>query len=380
MDSFFVSVERVLDPALNGKPVIVGGDPKGRGVVSSASYEARAYGVHSGMPAGYAYSLCPKAIFLRGSFEKYGEFSNKIKMIFDDFTPLVEMTSIDEAYLDLSGTEKLFGHPGKVAERIYCRIKNELGLPSSGGLGSSKLISKIASDLAKPCGFLWVLHGNEQVFLSPLSVKKLPGIGEKSYAKLSKIGIKTIGDLASIGENQMGILFGENGKNLFQKSIGFDDSPVKTSHESKSVGREHTFEKDVSSHDVLKSALSYLAEKVGFGLREINTKAKTITLKLRYSDFKTITRAQSLYLPTNDDTEILETAYNLLLKSYNRRVRIRLLGISATNLYNYYEHDFFEEDKIKRRESLYDAIDKIKNIHGFNFINKLQSRIFISKH
>jgi len=380
MDSFFVSVERVLNPSLKGKAVIVGGDPRSRGVVSSASYEARVFGIHAGMPASQAYRLCPGAIFLPINGEKYGEFSEKIQGIFEGFSPSIEMSSLDEAYLDLTGTERLFGHPLKVAEKIHRKIETELGLPCSCGLGGNKLIGKVATDVAKPNGLVWVISGYEREFLAPLSLSSLPGIGKQSAETLSRFGLKTIGDLRNLGEWNLRDVFGETGRILFQRACGIDEEPIKPVRKTKSVGREHTFEQDICSPEILHSALCYLAEYVGKSLREIRAKAKTITVKLRFSDFKTITRSQTLYYPTDDDSTILQTAKGLFSKTFSRRVRIRLLGISASNLFTQgWEIDLFEKENLERLERLYYAIDKIKTYYGFKSICRAQSLVFLSK-
>lgn len=379
MDAFFVSVERVLNPDLCGKPVIVGGDPKGRGVVSSASYEARAYGVRSAMPMSQAVRLCPKGIIVSGSHGKYSEFSRNVRAIFERFAPVVEMASLDEAYLDLTGTERLLGHAVTVGERIHNTIKNELNLPSSCGLGGSKLIGKIGSDVAKPNGFLWVMHGHEGDFLSPLPVNKLPGVGEKSFENLSRLGIKTVKDLKDFGSYRLETIFGENGGSLFKRACGVDETPVKPSREAKSVGREHTFETDTCSRDIINATLCYLSEKVGWGLRDIDEKAKTITLKLRYSDFQTVTRAKTLFTPTDSDKAILNAALELFEKAFKRRVRVRLLGVSASNFANETQFDLFEKEDMLKNQRLYDAIDSIKNKHGFLSIHRANSLIYLAK-
>lgn len=372
MDSFFVSVERVHNPNLRGKPVIVGGSPDSRGVVASASYEARKYGVRSAMPSSIARRLCPDAIFIDGHWELYTEASEEIYKILCDYSPLIEMVSIDEAYLDLTGTHLINGASESACDKIIRRIWNELHLPCSIGLASNKLVAKIASDVAKPHGFVRIIPGYEQAFLAPLQVKKLPGVGEKVFGRLQAYGLKTIGDLVELGENYLEQAFGNYGIYLYHNALGEDDSSVEPYSERKSISRERTFDTDTCDKDFLSSVITYLSENVGKALREESLQAKTITIKLRYSDFKTISRSRTLPYYTNFDTEIIKVAKEMFFKAYQRRVRIRLLGVSTSNLITeHHQLDIFQRKNILRMVNLYRSIDKIKDKYDFHTLIRL---------
>lgn len=365
MDTFFVSVERLLDPSLMGKPVVVGADPKGRGVVAAASYEARAYGVHSAMPIAQAYRLCPHAVFLRGHSEHYSAYSRRLQAILNRYSPLVEMGSLEEAYIDLTGTHRLNGPAPLTAERIHHQITTELHLPASLGLATSKLLAKVASGCAKPNGLIAVHPGYERAFLAPLPLRKLPGIGKHCAERLERFGLTTIGDLTHLGEDILRAAFGTTGTFLYERAMGIDNTPVEPTRPALSVGREHTFQEDTCHLPTVCAMLSYLCEHVGQSLREMNAKAKTLTPKLRYSDFKTLTRSVTLKNATWYDTEIFRVAKTLLLKTYTRRVRIRLIGISASNLLtDCWQVDFLDMSLAEKLDPLYRSIDRIKNRYG----------------
>jgi DNA polymerase-4 len=375
MDAFFVEVERRLDPTLIGKPVIVGGDPDGRGVVAACSYEARRYGVHSAMPLRRARRLCPRALFVRGHHEAYGEYSHAIRTLFEACTPLVEMASLDEAYLDLTGTERLHGPAPPTVDRLLARIRSEIGLPASAGLGSNKLVAKVASGLAKPAGFLLVPHGGERGLFAPLPMRWLPGIGPKLEAHLERYGIATLGEIVGLGESVLRAVFGGGGSELYWRCCGQDDTPVVLARAAQSVGHEHTFEQDTGHRPTLERTLSYLAERVARRLRKKQCRARHVTLKMRYNDFKTLTRRTTFADPIDDDREIFEAARRSLERAYTRRSWLRLLGISASGLCDaQWQIDLFDCNRQAAREALAGAIDRIKNRHGFDAI--LRGRSF----
>src|SRR5216684_918715 len=336
MDAFFVSVEELFNPALKGKAVVVGGQRDERGVVSAASYEARKFGVHSAMPLRTAAKQCPHAIFVDGHPELYGEYSRKAREVLHDFSPAVEMASIDEAYLDMTGTERLHGPPLLSAHKLHQQMKKSTGLNCSIGIGSSRLMAKISSDKAKPNGVLYVLAGQEQSFLAPLDVGKIPGVGKVTKARLNDIGIVYIGDLLKVEEQVLEDNFGKWGAALAGKARGEDagawfEGEVGEEWQAKSISHEHTFNEDTGSVEKIESTLAHLCEKVGRRLRENSLSPRTLQLKLRYSDFTTLTRAHSLSQPTQIDSEIFQQIRKLFHDNWERRRPVRLLGVHASN-------------------------------------------------
>ena len=336
MDAFFVSVEELYDPSLKGKPVVVGGQRDERGVVSAASYAARKFGVHSAMPLRTAAKLCPQAIFVNGHPERYREFSGRVHEVLGHFSPLVEMASVDEAYLDMTGTERLHGPALRCAHRLHSEMKSKTQLNCSIGIGSSRLIAKVSSAKAKPNGVLWVLPGQEARFLAPLDVGDIPGVGKVMEKNLQDIGIHRVGDLAALEENDLEQHFGKWGQALAGKSRGEDaggwfDTAVGEHTDPKSISHEHTFDEDTGDLERLQSTLMRLSEMVGRRLREGGYFARTIQLKLRYKDFTTITRAHSLELPTQMDHEIFEQARRLFLHNWKKGAAVRLLGVQTSN-------------------------------------------------
>jgi DNA polymerase-4 len=337
MDAFFVSVEELYDPSLKGKAVVVGGRADERGVCAAASYEARKFGVHSAMPLRTAHQLCPHAIFLDGHPERYREYSQKVRVVLDRFSPQVEMASIDEAYLDMTGTEKLHGPPLQAANALHGDIKRSTDLNSSIGIGSSRLIAKISSEQAKPNGMLYVLPGCEREFLAPLDVRKVPGVGKVTEKHLHELGIRTIADLQKLDDAFLEERFGAWGLALAGKSRGEDaggwfDSPVGSDGDPKSISHEHTFAVDTADPDQLESILARLSEMVARRLREHALHARTVGLKLRYSDFSTITRAHTLDQPTQLDPEIYSTIRRLFHDNWKPGRAIRLLGVRVASL------------------------------------------------
>ncbi len=336
MDAFFVSVEELSDPSLKGKAVVVGGQRNERGVVSAASYEARKFGVHSAMPLRTAAKHCPHAIFVDGHPERYRECSEKVYKVLTAFSPQVEMASIDEAYLDMTGTARLHGPPLKAAHKLHQRMKEETLLNCSIGIGSSRLIAKVSSAQAKPNGLLWIVPGEEAKFLSPLDVREIPGVGKVMEKHLHELGIKKVGDLARLEECELEERFGKWGLALAGKARGEDaggwfDSEVGAHEAAKSISHEHTFNEDTADATYLEATLMRLSEMVGRRLREANFHARTLQLKLRYKDFTTITRAHTLPVPTQLDGEIFEQIRALFRKNWQREGKIRLLGVHASS-------------------------------------------------
>ncbi|MFB3153969.1 MAG: DNA polymerase IV [Candidatus Acidiferrales bacterium] len=345
MDAFFVSVEELYDPSLRGKPVIVGGKPNQRGVVAAASYAARRFGVHSAMPLTQAARLCPKAIFLPGRRERYSAASRQIKEIFQKFSPRVEMVSVDEAYLNLTGSERLFGSPLRAAHLLHDEIARDARLPCSIGVSTTRLVSKIASDQAKPNGVLWIMPGTEAAFLAPLPVGKIPGVGKVTEKELRKLGVRRVGDLARLGRDILESKLGRYGAALFAKAQGNQEREgvlagaewgeeweAEDHDRAKSIGHEETFGEDLADPVLLEATLADLSQRVAARLRQQGLYARTITLKLRYASFQTLTRAQTLAEPTNLDGGILDTARRLFRRNWNRKRKVRLLGVQASGL------------------------------------------------
>ena len=377
MDAFFVSVEEVLDPSLKGKAVVVGGDPDGRGVVATASYAARKFGIHSSMPMAQARRLCPQAVFLRGSHRKYAEFSEKIFDLLEKYSPAVEPMSLDEAYMDLTGCQKLQGPVLPTAERIRNEIRSKVGINASIGIASNKLLAKIGSDYAKPNGMFWVAPGMEEEFLAPLLVGRIPGIGKKSSEEFRRLGIKTVGELAMLPKELLEEVYGKRGTRLYWKARGACDSPVRGEEEDHcSVSRETTLEEDSTDPRFLESVLSYLVEKAAGQLRESELYARSVTLKLRYSDFKMVTRTHTLREATSEDYPIFQTACGLFKKLFTRRTRVRLIGVSLSSLTRdrCVQVDLFDKMTRKQRDRLYEGIDKIRHKYGFRSILRATSR------
>jgi DNA polymerase-4 len=336
MDAFFVSVEELYDPALKGKAVVVGGQREERGVVSAASYEARKFGVHSAMPLRTAAKLCPDAVFVDGHPERYRECSEKVYKVLTSFSPQIEMASIDEAYLDMTGTARLHGPPLKAAHTLHQRMKSETQLNCSVGIGTSRLIAKVSSGQAKPNGVLWIVPGEEAKFLAPLDVREIPGVGKVMESSLNALGIKKVGDLARLGDSELEERFGKWGLALAGKARGEDaggwfDSEVGAGGDAKSISHEHTYNEDTADATQLEATLMRLSEMVGRRLRESNFHARTIQLKLRYKDFTTITRAHTLPAPTQLDTEVFEQVRALFRAKWKKGAQVRLLGVHASS-------------------------------------------------
>jgi DNA polymerase-4 len=374
MDAFFVSVEELEDPPLQGKAVIVGADPDGRGVVAAASYEARRFGIHSAMPIRTAKKLCPHAIFLRGHYEKYREYSDKIGEIFGEFTPAVEMVSIDEAYLDLTGCERLHGSAFRAGDRLIRAVRDRTGLNCSVGISTSHLVSKIASDQAKPHGLLYVLPGYEAKFLAPLPIRRMPGIGKVTEPELLSRGISTIGDLARAGPGKLKEWFGKYGEWLFLKSQGQDIEAYQYEEEPKSISHEKTFATDSDDIEELERTLSYLSQLVGRRLRDHGFFARTVGLKLRYANFRTLTRDLTLDEPTHLDSVIFENVLRLFDQAWNRKQKIRLLGVRTSNLEKgVFQRGLLEAPQKQKLERLAQAADQLRARFGFDAVKLARS-------
>jgi DNA polymerase-4 len=374
MDAFFVSVEELENPSLKGKAVVVGADPDGRGVVAAASYEARKFGVHSAMPTRTAKKLCPHAIFLRGEHRKYREYSHKIYSIFEEFTPVVEMVSIDEAYLDLTGCERLHGSAFRGADKLIRTIQQRTGLNASVGLSTSHLVSKIASDQAKPHGLLFVLPGCEAKFLAPLPIRRMPGIGKVTEPELRSRGITTIGDLAAAGREKLHEWFGKYGEWLYTKSIGRDIEAYQYSEEPKSISHETTFDVDIADVGEMERTLSYLSQLVARRLRDHKLFARTIGLKLRYSSFRTLTRDVTLDEPTHLDSVIFENVLRLFENSRDTKQKIRLLGVKAAHLERgTFQRGLLEAPQKEKLDRLLQTADKLRERFGFESVQLARS-------
>jgi len=369
LDAFFVAVEQVLNPELRDKPVVVGGRPEGRGVVAAASYEARAFGLHSGMPLKTASRLCPQAIFIEGSFPKYRDASQKFMAILADFSPFLEPMGLDEAYLDVTGFESIYGSIHQMAVAIKQRIKNELGLCASVGIASCKVVAKVASELSKPDGLLEVARGEEPSFLTPLPVAKLPGIGKKTERILKSLGINTIGELAVTPLSVLKSHFGASGEVLYRSANGIDDRKVELPGAAKSISRETTFDKDTKDRSLLKATLRYLGERVGADLRRQGKQTRCIVLKLRYADFTTITRSHTLPQTIDSDQTIFDTGTKLLNRELSlQKQPVRLIGIGVSNLVESGRQLAMLDSSAQRLEQLNKAIDRIRHKYGFTAI------------
>ena len=370
MDAFFVSVEELYDPSLCGKPVVVGGSSEQRGVVSAASYAARKFGVHSAMPLRTAHQLCPQAIFVEGHPDRYRKYSNLVREVLGRFTPQVEMASIDEAYLDMTGTERLHGPPLLAAHKLHNAIREATGLNNSIGAGTSRLLAKVCSDQAKPHGIVWIPPGAEAAFLAPLAVRKIPGVGKVTEQKLHRLGIRQVGDLAALDAKFLAEHLGEWGLALAGKSKGLDaggwfQGEIGAEQNPKSISHEHTFSVDTADSEALEAALAHLSEKVGRRLREHGLWARTIQLKLRYSDFSTFTRALTLGHATQIDTEIYQTARELLRKNRRAGAAIRLLGVQTSGLApEAGQLDLLEGAQQERMGRALSAMDKLRDKYG----------------
>jgi len=371
LDAFFVSVERVLTPELEGKPVIVGGDPERRGVVASASYEARPFGIYAGMPLSRARCLCPQAIFIQASFPRYVEASSKFMKILADFSPHIEPLGIDEAYLDVTGCEQAYGSYRQLALAMKGRIYKELRLTASVGIAACKVVAKISSDLCKPDGLLEIAPGEERNFLNPLPVAKLPGVGRRMEQQLKQMGITTIGKLASLPLGVVKGQLGTIGVVIHNYANGMDNRRVEAPGETRSISQQITFARDTSKQPLLEAHLHGLCEEVSMELRRRDKQAKCVTLKLRYADFRTITRQVILREASNINQDIFAAARCLLGNALARGEKpIRLIGIKVSKLVGREKQLHMFDPERDRMERLDRAIDKIREKYGQTSIKR----------
>ncbi len=375
MDAFFASVEQVLDPSLRGKPLIIGGEKTDlRGVVSTASYEARKFGVHSAMPLATAKRLCPHGIFMRGNHARYREASLKVRSVLESVSPIVEPASIDEAYVDVSGSQRLFGGDDAIAAFIKKRIREETSLPCTIAISPNKLVSKIATDQVKPDGYICIAEGEEAGYLRPLPLAKLPGAGPRTREVLERYGVHTIGDLAALPIGTLEKVFGPSAHGLQRRARGESTSPVETDSTPKSISRETTFEHDLGDWDKLERVLVYLAERTAYTLREHGMETKCVTLKVRYTGFDTKTFAHTLDEPTSVDSEIIGVLHQLLPKARERRDKVRLIGVALTSLSrNQHQLRLFGGQHSEKWEKVLESVDKVRGRHGFETIRTAKS-------
>ncbi|MBI3004290.1 MAG: DNA polymerase IV [Ignavibacteriales bacterium] len=368
LDCFYVSVERIKNPSLIGKPVVVGGSPTGRGVVASASYEAREFGVHSAMPAARALKLCPQLIMVHGHYSEYSEYSDRIYKRMQEFSPVVERASIDELYMDFTGCESLYNNdlPG-LMQTLHKLVWQEFTLPCTIALAANKVVAKIAAGTVKPNGVIHVPHGSEARFLAPYPIDVIPGIGKKTSEFLRMKGFQLVADIQRIALQDAVKLLGKHGVWIYNAARGRGTDTLTPEYGRKSISNEETFGHDIAEFSELEKKLFPLVESVCSSARSHRWKAHTITLKLRYSDFDTITRAESLK-PTHDDAIVFEAAKRLLAKNYTRSMALRLLGVKLSNFVEESEEDLplFASEK---REPALTAVDKLRKKFGNDVIH-----------
>ncbi|HWB13424.1 MAG TPA: DNA polymerase IV [Pirellulales bacterium] len=385
MDAFYASVEERERPELAGKPLIVGGTPEGRGVVAAANYEVRKYGVHSAMPTATALRLCPHALVLPPRLGFYAEISEQIRAIFDQYTPLVEPLSLDEAFLDVTGSEPLFGSSPEIGRRIKQTIRDELRLTASVGVAPNKFLAKIASDLQKPDGFVLVEDGEIQIqeFLDPLPVGRLWGVGRVAGQVFERLGVKTVGDVRRMPLEILRRHFGQTGEHLAQLARGVDERRVVPDRDAKSISHETTFSSDIADMETLRAWASELAEQVAWRLRRHRLRGRTVQIKVRYGDFHTITRAETLVEPTNVTEEIRQTAVRLLTERLpTRRLLIRLLGVGVSQFENPEQVQglLFDDESHARHSRLDQAADKLRDRFGTEALRRGSGLLHQARH
>lgn len=374
MDAFFTAVEQLDHPQYRNRPVVVGADPKGgrgRGVVSAASYEARRYGIHSAMPISQAYRLCPDAVYLKPRFDRYEEVSGRVMKILGEFSPLVEQISIDEAFLECTGTEKLLGSPGDIARRIKERIKHETDLTASVGVATNKSIAKIASDLRKPDGLVVCPPGEEREFIAPLPLKYLWGAGKKTIEVLESLGFKTVGDIASTPSEKLTQTLGKYGLKLWELANGIDDRPVELAWVRKSISEEITFSEDVSEDSRVERVMFEIADSLTRKMRDEGIKGRTLILKIRLQGFETHTRSRTLDRPVDEMNSVRDIACSLY-RSFDRKgKKVRLVGIAMSNLVrtekiSEIQPDLFSKRGKETREQrdVDKLLDRMKKLYG----------------
>ena len=375
IDAFFAAVEELLNPALQGKPVIVGGLPHERGVASTCNYEARRYGVHSGMALRNAYQLCPQGIFIRGNYQIYQAFSEKFFRILSEYTPDVEEASLDEAYLELTRCRPLYSSFSATASRIKARIDKELGLKVSVGVAPNKILAKLATKKAKPAGFFEVEEGREEEFLRDLGIEALPGIGPKAQVILRMLNIHKIGDLWGMPRPMLRSLFGLEGEEVYLQARGIDSRAVFTRTVPKSVSRETTFLEDLWDRRLLLAHLAYLCDRLTLALRQEHLYAHIIEVKARYSDFKTEGRRRLLLTPLQEMGAIYRVAEELFLSLFSSsRLSLRLVGVKASDLVRARPLPLFEPYS-DREERLGLAVDRVREKYGFGSLLTVREKM-----
>jgi DNA polymerase IV len=370
MDAFFVSVEELFDPGLKGKPVVVGGQRNERGVVSAASYLARNFGVHSAMPLRTAATLCPQAIFVDGHPDRYRSYSEKVYRVLQSFSPQVEMVSIDEAYLDMTGTERLHGPALLAAQKLHQKMKAETELNCSIGIGTSRLVAKVCSSKAKPHGVLYAVPGQEAKFLAPLAVRDIPGVGKVTEQRLRALGITSVGDIGKLPDSYLEKHLGKWGLALAGKARGQDaggwfEGEIGEQEPAKSISHEHTYNHDTANLEQMEATLMRLSEMVGRRLREQQLHARTLQLKLRYKDFTTIMRARTLDGPTQLDNIIFGEMRRLFHAHWRKGSEVRLLGVQASSFAEQSaQADFLKDQSLDKWQQALSAVDWVRDRFG----------------
>jgi DNA polymerase-4 len=373
MDAYYASIEQLDNPDLIGKAVIVGGDPQKRGVVSAASYESRKFGVHSAMPMSQAIRLCPDAIVLPVRMKRYVEFSQQIHTIFQQYTPQIEPISLDEAFLDVTGSIQLFGSPEKIGRTIKDQIKEQLGLIASVGIAPNKFLAKLASDLDKPDGFVVITEENKQQILDPLPVSRIWGVGKVTEKALKSKGIHTIEQLRKAQPEILRSILGDQTPHILRLAQGVDNREVESDREAKSISSEQTFATDIADKDIMLDVLLHQVEDVAQRLRLNDLEARTITLKLRYDDFRTVTRSATFDHPTNITKILWQEAEQVFLKWHKKSAgALRLLGFGVSGLLKAGsgQHQLFTEPEVEKQKRLDEAFDKIRNKFGHDALRR----------
>jgi DNA polymerase IV len=375
IDAFFASVEVLLNPALKGKPVIVGGLPHERGVASTCSYEARKFGVHSGMALRNAYKLCPQGVFVRGNYQVYESFSDRVFRILHEYTPDVEEASIDEAYLDLTRCRRLYPSFSRAAREMKARVERETGLTVSVGAAPNKILAKLATKRAKPAGYFEVEPGREEEFLRDLPIDALPGIGPKSQVILRMLNIQKFGDLWGLPRTTLQSIFGLGGEDIYLQSRGIDSRPLAVEGGPKSVSRETTFMEDLWDERLLLAHLAYLCDRLTLALRQGRYYAHVVEVKARYADFKTEVRRRLMITPRQDMGDIFRIAEELFLPLLRgSRLALRLVGVKASDLVRSRSLSLFEPYSDKH-ERLGEAVDRVRDKYGFGAVLTIREKM-----
>lgn len=375
MDAFFASVEQVRDPSLQGKPLIIGGSRDDlRGVVSTASYEARAFGVRSAMPLATAKRLCPNGVFMRGNRSAYAEASHTVHKILETVSPRVQMASIDEAYVDVSGSQTLFGGDCAIASHIKSEIRRQTGLPCTIAISPNKLVSKVASDFAKPDGYIRIAAGDEAAFLAPLAVEKLPGLGPRLCERLNALGIATLGELAAYDPSLLERRFGAHAVTMQRRARGDSRCEVIPESDAKSIGRETTFAEDLTDWEAIERALFRLMERGLSALRESGMEARSVTLKVRYTGFETHTHAVTLASATSVDSVVFAAIRKLLPKAKAAGRPVRLIGVTLSQLSRgQHQLQWVGSEVLEKWERALKSIDQLRGRHGFDALRSAKS-------